>query len=815
MLIDNSPPTSDKEETADAEQDPLEGPSHQLVKEPNINCKKCEIKDKLIRRLRYIYRRDMSKLKQEKEKALKQRNAMILKLRKQIKKNREKVLSTEKKVDSLIKSVNVDKRDEVKKKLLFGEIISNNLRDGFKGLSKKEKREFSEKVMRDKDQFKKHKVLNKAFKFTVRDKNKKDYYDESFMDSDKKIKLDVEEFFEDDSNTKISNDKKEFITRKGIRKQKRYLSDTLTNLHKKFIKVQNSNIGYSTFCKYRPFWVLYPKDSNRNTCACKIHVNFDLLVKSLNKIRIIKETNGTAVLESLCCDINNEECLNRTCEICRNNVIKYEEFSNEEKINFYQWCAKKENYNVKGEEKTKITNVKTKLQDYPKNIIKNLEFSLNSYLKHCSNIVAQYKNIKSMKATMTELIHIDFSENYSVKYNVEIQSYHFGGSRLQITLHTAVAYLIDPETGIMKTYSVCSISKCNRHDASAIWAHLIPLLAYVRDISPMIDTIHFVSDSPSSQYRNRYIFFVISQLKNDFPDLKFVTWNYLEAGHGKGAPDGVGAALKRTADQVVRFGTDIGTMKDFWKHIQVKVKNVKLLSVSEQDIEERRIPSSVPGFRGTMSVHQVLWSCDRHQITFRKLSCFLCENGKICSHKYHLGFMNLPSNYENFDAEHLKHFINENTTHEILQEITNPQTFNNEVLYKSTTEALQNMKTTSSSAKNKKITILSDVKLHWTNTSFIGNKMKRNENNNFQLDFQNFVSSNVRAIPEEEEINTVGSSDSNSIRTIQKKHQTIKKKYFQHLDDSSSGEDINKDLKILKEQSRITSFFDDSDENIF
>ncbi|RVE42633.1 hypothetical protein evm_012719 [Chilo suppressalis] len=188
-------------------------------------------------------------------------------------------------------------------------------------------------------------------------------------------------------------------------------------------------------------------------------------------------------------------------------------------------------------------------------------------------------------------------------------------------------------------------------------------------------------------------------------------------------------------------------MEDFWKHIQVKVKNVKLLSVSEQDIEERRIPSSVPGFRGTMSVHQVLWSCDRHQITFRKLSSFLCENGKICRHKYHLGFMNLPSNYENFDAEYLKHFINENTTHEILQEITNPPTFNNEVLYKSTTEALQNMKTTSNSAKNKKITILSDVKLHWTNTSFIGNKMKRTENNNFQLDFQNFVSSNLLANP--------------------------------------------------------------------
>ncbi|KAL0879214.1 hypothetical protein ABMA27_002997 [Loxostege sticticalis] len=719
MLIDNSPPTSDREENVDADQDPLEGPSHQSVELSNINCKRCQKKDKLIRRLRYSYKKEIGKLKQEKEKVIKEKEAMRKMLMRQINKQRkiQAKPSTGEKVDNLIKSIDEDKREEVKKKILFGEIIQNNLRDGFKVLRKKEKREFSDIVMRDKDRFKKHKVLGKTSKFTVRDKNKICHRNESNMDTESKIKQDVEEFFEDDCNTKISPDKKEFITRNGQRKQKRYLLDTLTNLHKKFMHVQNSNIGYSTFCKYRPFWVLYPKESDRNTCACKIHVNFDLLVKSLNKKRITKEANGTAILESLCCDIHNEECLNRTCAVCRNRVINYEEFNNEEQINYYQWCAKKETYNVKGQDKTKIVTVKTRLQDYPRNVIKKLEDSLKSYFKHCTNIIVQYKSIKSLKATMTTkevMLHIDFSENYSVKFNEEIQSYHFGGSRLQITLHTAVAYLIDPETGIMKSYSVCSISECNRHDASAIWAHLIPLLGYVREISPLIDTVHFVSDSPSSQYRNRYIFFVISQLQQDFPELNFITWNYLEAGHGKGAPDGVGAVLKRTADQIIRFGNDIGTMKDFWELIQVKVKNVKLLSVSEQDIEDRKFPSSVQGFRGTMSVHQVLWSFDRPRITFRKLSCFLCENGDICSHNYHLGFMNLPCLYEDVDPEHLQDFLNENTTNEVLREVTNPRTPSptNQFMNRSAAEASQNMKNSSNRAQNNnKITILSDVKI--------------------------------------------------------------------------------------------------------
>lgn len=181
-------------------------------------------------------------------------------------------------------------------------------------------------------------------------------------------------------------------------------------------------------------------------------------------------------------------------------------------IRYFQWCTKKETYTKNGEEKTKIVTIKTKFEDYPKNIINMVEKSFTSYFKHCLNFVVQYNNIKSLKATLTPqeaLVHVDFSENYSVKFNEEIQSYHFGGSRTQITLHTSVVYLIDPEVGVMKSYSICSISECNRHDAGAVWAHITPVLGYIKEISSLIDTVHFVSDSPSSQYRNRYIFYMI------------------------------------------------------------------------------------------------------------------------------------------------------------------------------------------------------------------------------------------------------------------------------------------------------------------
>jgi hypothetical protein len=64
--------------------------------------------------------------------------------------------------------------------------------------------------------------------------------------------------------------------------------------------------------------------------------------------------------------------------------------------------------------------------------------------------------------------------------------------------------------------------------------------------------IVIVSDSPSSQYRNRFTLFLMNTLCN--ASSWEWEWIYSEAGHGKGAADGVGAAIKRQADAFVARG---------------------------------------------------------------------------------------------------------------------------------------------------------------------------------------------------------------------------------------------------------------------
>jgi len=64
----------------------------------------------------------------------------------------------------------------------------------------------------------------------------------------------------------------------------------------------------------------------------------------------------------------------------------------------------------------------------------------------------------------------------------------------------------------------------------------------------------FFTDGPVTKYRQKKNFYLFSTLLQNY---SFLTWNFWEASHGKGPADGIGAALKRSADKLIREGTDI------------------------------------------------------------------------------------------------------------------------------------------------------------------------------------------------------------------------------------------------------------------
>lgn len=122
---------------------------------------------------------------------------------------------------------------------------------------------------------------------------------------------------------------------------------------------------------------------------------------------------------------------------------------------------------------------------------------------------------------------------------------------------------------------------------------------------------------------------LISRGKKEYFGCK-ASWNYMEAGHGKGPCDPIGGTAKRKADQAVKNGKHvIQDAMDFyeWAKEDQSAITYTFLSAEEHEVSERFL-QAVRTVSGTMKVHAV-HSIKRNMIWVRDTSCFCekCFNG--------------------------------------------------------------------------------------------------------------------------------------------------------------------------------------------
>ena len=273
-------------------------------------------------------------------------------------------------------------------------------------------------------------------------------------------------------------------------------------------------------------------------------------------------------------------------------------------VTWHAWKTKREKIADGSSTRIVTKTVKEQAQGTRKVLAEEIITELQRVCRHIFNIRNQYKVLHHLKNDLKDdevVAHIDFSENYTCKYAEEIQSMHFGGSRRLLSLHTGVLYTNEGPT------SFCSVSDCLRHDPAGIWGHMHPVLNYIQTQQKRT-VIHFISDGPTTQYRNKNNFYLWGRTLSEC-GFKASTWNFLESAHGKGAADGVGAAVKRAADDhVVVKKNDITCAKDFIGLLgQQQNTKVKLFLVDETAIQalDKQIPEKLRPIPSTMKIHQV------------------------------------------------------------------------------------------------------------------------------------------------------------------------------------------------------------------
>ena len=151
--------------------------------------------------------------------------------------------------------------------------------------------------------------------------------------SDKSLMSKVKTWCEpDDEGGKANNNKEENQNAKTIpcRQWKTFIGGENNSGH----------ISYHSFCRLRPFWVVHPSLTDRDTCQCRLHENQGFLSDKLCQFKLIVTSNFESLTELVCCDIGSKACMYGECEDCKNRIIPFSSsYNGAQKVTYMQWAT--------------------------------------------------------------------------------------------------------------------------------------------------------------------------------------------------------------------------------------------------------------------------------------------------------------------------------------------------------------------------------------------------------------------------------------------------------------------------------------------
>ena len=159
-------------------------------------------------------------------------------------------------------------------------------------------------------------------------------------------------FFQRDDSSRLLPGKRDTVTRRKVKMQKRLLSDSMATLHAKFRHEHaDINICYSTFCKLRPFFVVAPTLADRDTCLCKRYCNIKLIADKLHREGVIPSSSQSEQYNHLICD---------NCKGNRLPPISHED--DRKDVTYAQWVTKEKEFTkgTGGAQETKRAKVTVK-----------------------------------------------------------------------------------------------------------------------------------------------------------------------------------------------------------------------------------------------------------------------------------------------------------------------------------------------------------------------------------------------------------------------------------------------------------------------
>jgi len=210
------------------------------------------------------------------------------------------------------------------------------------------------------------------------------------------------ELFNRDDVSRITTARKQTITRNKVKMQKRFLVDTMRNLHRKFLSENNVRISYPSFCRLRPFSVVHPSLSE----------NLSFLAEKLYQLKLIETSDLERLTKTVSCDTTRKDCMYGECENCKDKTVPLSSmYDSVKQVSYTQWGTE-EKAKMDDQEGPKVKiSVKQIVEGTQEQLAEQFHTHLSKFKKHSFNIRQQYAYYRELRKSMATdecLIHIDF-----------------------------------------------------------------------------------------------------------------------------------------------------------------------------------------------------------------------------------------------------------------------------------------------------------------------------------------------------------------------------------------------------------------------
>lgn len=409
----------------------------------------------------------------------------------------------------------------------------------------------------------------------------------------------VEEFYCRDDISRQAPGRKDYVTvwtKEGkVKLQKRHMYFTIKETHSLFkLEYPDAKIGKSKFAKLKPPNVLHRSETPKDACLCMYHENVMLICDALHKAIPSFPTYSNTFVSNCVCAPESEKCMTGKCDVCSQKMATWlggfqgPELNTE--ICWYEW-AREEDHNEPSHKRRKSATDNGKPNAPKKKMMKCCragtvlaaieslaeklpEFLLHVFIKREQSNHFQTKLLSIPKGSA--VIQVDFSENYTIQHQGEIQSAYWNQN--QLTVFTICVWMHKEQK------SMVFVSDDLDHDKTSVCVYMHKVLSKLTTENA-IKKADIFSDGPSSQFKNQYVFNYLPSLYKQHL-LDCLNWNFFATSHGKGAVDGIGGTVKRNVWMETLSRQEVVTsLEDFCQVAMKKDGKVEVIAVSAEEIK--------------------------------------------------------------------------------------------------------------------------------------------------------------------------------------------------------------------------------------